>query len=102
MPDYKKVGATFMSLFRQITIPSDHDDDPVLYFDGADLLEDIGPLVWEKLELPEIRMLNSFLPFFLLTLCFFSTRRYLRIDDSVRKRSNVDHCKGGIVTFQVY
>ncbi|KAF8504026.1 hypothetical protein JB92DRAFT_3145772 [Gautieria morchelliformis] len=52
MPNYKEVGATLMSLFRQTTIPGDYDS--VSDFYSAELLKDIEPPVWEKLELPEI------------------------------------------------
>ena len=78
MPDYKEVGATLMSIFGQSTIPDDYD--PVSDFDGADLLKDIGPLVWGKLELPDICVFNISLSF-PYSPCVFSTKRYLPIHD---------------------
>lgn len=52
MPDYKEVGATLMSLIRQPIIPDDHD--PVTGFDSTVFFEELGPIVWGKLDLPEI------------------------------------------------
>ncbi|KAF8585905.1 hypothetical protein K439DRAFT_1632169 [Ramaria rubella] len=50
MPDYKEVGATFMSLFRQTAIFDEYI--PVTGSDDTDLLND--PVIWERLELPKI------------------------------------------------